>query len=222
MRGPDGATGKEGKAEGRGVVDVTFAGMLANARTLPPSAAAERAQQQHNLRAARDEIDAADRPVIDPHLRHSLAHRFHVAGIAQREAPDARHDPGTRIAIPQAVERGGKSRRLPDFDPTELSRRRDNEAWRCNHRAAGFVRFGRMDPAALRQVPRCWADNRLACRCAVYLACRRTDMHKGMDRLRCWRMNDSYWLRNVCRSPVPGSSVSAPSPPCTGREKPNV
>ncbi len=128
-------------------------------------------------------IDAAARPVIDPHLRHSLAHRFHVAGIAEREAPDARHDPGTRIAIPPAVERGDKSQRLPDFDPTELSRRRDNEAWRCNHRAARFVRFGRMDPAALRQVPRCWADDRLACRCAVYLACRRTDMHKGMDRL---------------------------------------
>jgi hypothetical protein len=65
---------------------------------LPLVAAAE---QDDNRVAAADEIHPIARAVVDPHFRHTAAHRLHVTGIAEREAADANRDAGTRLAIPQ-------------------------------------------------------------------------------------------------------------------------
>jgi hypothetical protein len=53
----------------------------------PPLVAA--AQQDDDADPAVDEIDPVAGAMIDPHLRNAAAHRFHVARIAERQAPDA-------------------------------------------------------------------------------------------------------------------------------------
>src|SRR5208282_123341 len=84
------------------------------------------AEQYDNHFAAPDEIHPVAGTVIDPHLRHTAAHRLHVTGIAEREASDANRNPGARLGVPQSCKPSGKNVGLPDLRRHELSLLKDS------------------------------------------------------------------------------------------------
>ncbi|MGY4404543.1 hypothetical protein ACVIYL_005346 [Bradyrhizobium sp. USDA 3315] len=57
------------------------------------------AEQEHDGFASTREIYPVAGAVIDPHLAHAFAHRFHIAWISEFETPDACADPGDRFYV---------------------------------------------------------------------------------------------------------------------------
>jgi hypothetical protein len=58
-------------------------------------------QYKHDL-AALDEIDSVSGPVINLKLKHAIAHKIGIAGVAQRQASDADIDAGTGDSVSQS------------------------------------------------------------------------------------------------------------------------
>lgn len=83
-------------------------------RILSPLIAA--AQQQHENFAALQLVHPVAGAVVDAHLADARTDRLHVTRITQRQAPDARFDPGFRSVICKPFDPRIKSRRLEDAD----------------------------------------------------------------------------------------------------------
>src|SRR5262249_25027840 len=66
------------------------------------------------------EIHAITRTVVDPHFRHALAHRLHVAGISNLESIDAGLDARSRTPITQVCEPMREELSLSDLDHRRL------------------------------------------------------------------------------------------------------
>jgi hypothetical protein len=55
-----------------------------------------------------EEVHAVARAVADAQLRHALANRLHIAGVAGSEPLDAGLDPSAPTHVPQVVEPRGE------------------------------------------------------------------------------------------------------------------
>ena len=49
------------------------------------------------------EVDPIARPVVDPEFRYAVTDGFRVAGIAERQPPDARENPGLALTSRKAL-----------------------------------------------------------------------------------------------------------------------
>jgi hypothetical protein len=72
-------------------------------------------EQDHKRLSALNEIDSVPRTIVDTQFRDALSHRFHIAGVAQRQAADARINMSPRLSIFQPLEPFGIFISLPDF-----------------------------------------------------------------------------------------------------------
>lgn len=72
------------------------------------------------LRVLVPEVDPVAWAVVDPQLRHALAHCGHVAGVAEGQAPDPDQDARTSVAIPKSLEPPSIQGCLADLDHTAI------------------------------------------------------------------------------------------------------